>query len=147
VRFTLLGKIFFTTITTQRKMKGKTIEVCYFVNTTPRVVVGTNLTELCAFVNTELPPHLRISVSGVSRCVNEHSQSGVHRSCRIRVFDDSYAESLVAAEHRARGFFVNAETLRRVGGGHVDPAEPPVDVLPQPDRGMEAIDVPLEAQG
>jgi hypothetical protein len=129
-------------------MKGKTIELCYFVETTPRVVVGTNLTELCAFVNTELPPHLRISVSGVSRCVNEHSQSGVHRSCRIRVFGDSYAASLVAAEHRARGLFVNAETLRAaVGGGHIDPAEPPVNDLPQPDAGIEAKDVPLQAEG
>jgi hypothetical protein len=128
-------------------MKGKTIELCYFVETTPRVVVGTNLTELCAFVNTELPPHLRISVSGVSRCVNEHSQSGVHRSCRIRVFGDSYETSLIAAEHRARGLFVNAETPRRVGGGHVDAAEPTVEILAEPDSGRKAEDVALEAQG
>jgi hypothetical protein len=126
-------------------MKGKTIELSYFVGTCPRIVVGTNLTELCAFVNTELPDHLRISVSGVSRCVNAHSQSGVHRSCRIRFFGDSYAESLVAAEHRARGFFVNAETLRRVGG-HVDAAEPTVEILAEPDGGIKTIDVPLEAE-
>jgi hypothetical protein len=85
----------------------QTIELSYFVDLTPRVLVGRNLTELCAKANSELPDHLQISVSGISRCVNAHSASGVHKSCRVRVFDDrTYSESLVAAQHKAIALFV-----------------------------------------
>ena len=93
----------------------QTIELSYFVDLTPRVLVGRNLTELCAKANSELPGHLQISVSGISRCVNAHSASGVHKSCRVRVFDDrTYPESLVAAQHKAIALFVPPQRTSEV---------------------------------
>jgi hypothetical protein len=94
----------------------QTIEVSYFVDLTPRVLVGRNLTELCAKANSELPGHLQISVSGISRCVNAHSASGVHKSCRVRVFDDrTYPSSLVAAQHKAIALFVSPQRTSEIG--------------------------------
>jgi hypothetical protein len=93
----------------------QTIELSYFVDLTPRVLVGRNLTELCAKANSELPGHLQISVSGISRCVNAHSASGVHKSCRVRVFDNrTYPESLVAAQHKAVALFVPPQRMGEV---------------------------------
>ena len=93
----------------------QTIELSYFVDLTPRVLVGRNLTELCAKANSELPGHLQISVSGISRCVNAHSASGVHKSCRVRVFDNrTYPESLVAAQHKAIALFVPPQRTSEV---------------------------------
>jgi hypothetical protein len=94
----------------------QTIELSCWVDLTPRVLVGRNLTELCAKANSELPgDHLQISVSGISRCVNAHSASGVHKSCRVRVFDNStYPESIVAAQHKAIALFVPPQRTSEV---------------------------------
>jgi hypothetical protein len=103
----------------------QTIELSYFVDLTPRVLVGRNLTELCAKANSELPGHLQISVSGISRCVNAHSASGVHKSCRVRVFDDrTYSESLVAAQHKAVALFVPPQRTSEVTAESVLESEP-----------------------
>ena len=102
----------------------QTIELSYFVDLTPRVLVGRNLTELCAKANSELPAHLHISVSGISRCVNAHSASGVHKSCRVRVFDRTYPESLVAAQHKAIALFVPPQRTSEVAAESELESEP-----------------------